>query len=147
MGKKIWFWVFALLVLGGGASQAATMVSVTADSINMYAGPGDNFPVLWSLGVGFPLRALEEQGDWYRVEDFEGAAGWVRKKLVGREAHVIVKGEKANIRSGPSDRYKLLGVANRGVVLQTLKVKGNWVKVKHAGGVTGWVSLNLLWGL
>jgi SH3-like domain-containing protein len=146
MYNKILFWAFSLLMLAPGLAQASTMVSVSHDKSSLHSGPGDKHPVVWTLGVGFPLSAVEEQGDWYRVEDFEGATGWIRKKQVGREPHLIVKAAKANIRSGPSDRYKLIGTANRGVVFKTLKVKGNWVKVKHGKGLTGWVSRSLLWG-
>lgn len=147
MCKKIFIGVVSLVLLVCGSGQASTMVSVIADKSSMRSGPGDKYPVVWTLGVGFPLRALEEQDDWYKVDDFEGATGWIPKKLVGKEPHVIVKAEKANIRSGPSDRYKLVGTANRGVVFLTLKVKDNWVKVKHGKGLTGWVSRSQLWGL
>jgi len=147
MFKKILVWAFFFLLLASGLARASTMVSVTLDNSTLRSGPGDKFPVVWTLGAGFPLSALEEQEDWYKVVDFEGDSGWIRKKLVGREPHVIVKAEKADIRSGPSARYKLTGTANRGVVFQVLKVKGNWVKVKHGKGLTGWVGRNLLWGL
>ncbi len=147
MFNKILFWLFAMVLMVCGSAHASAMVSVKLDKSSLRSGPGEKFPVVWTLGAGFPLSALEEQEDWYKVVDFEGDSGWIRKKLVGKEPHVIVKAEKANIRSGPSDRYKLIGTANRGVVFQTLKVKNDWVKVKHGKGLTGWVSRSLLWGL
>lgn len=147
MFKKIFFGAFFLVLLITGVGQASTMVSVTVEDSSMRSGPGDKYPVVWTLGVGFPLSAVEEQGEWYKVEDFDGDTGWIRKKVVGRAPHVIVKAEKANVRSGPSDRYKLIGKAKRGVVFQNLKVKGNWVKVKHGKGLSGWISRSLLWGL
>lgn len=147
MFNKILFGVFSLVLLICGSAHGSAMVSVTLDNSSLRSGPGDKFPVVWTLGAGFPLSALEEQEDWYKVVDFEGDSGWIRKKLVGKDPHVIVKAEKANIRSGPSDRYKLIGTANRGVVFQTLKVKGDWVKIKHGKGLIGWVSRGLLWGL
>lgn len=146
MGKKILFWAFSLVLLASASAQALTMVSVAADNVNLRSGPGDKYPVVWTLNVGFPLSILEDQGDWCKVEDFEGDTGWIRKDLIERKPHMIVKAEKANVRSGPSDRYKLIGKANRGVVFQTLKVKEKWVQVKHGKGLTGWVSRSLLWG-
>lgn len=147
MFKNILFCGLFLLLLACGTARASTMVSVVVDKTDLHSGPGDKFPVTWTLGAGFPLSALEEQEDWYKVLDFEGDSGWIRKKLVGKEPHLIIKAEKANIRSGPSDRYRLIGKANRGVVFQILKVRDNWVKVKHGKGVTGWVSRSLVWGL
>jgi len=146
MGKKILFWALSLVLLVSASAQALTMVSVAADNVNLRSGPGEKYPVVWTLGVGFPLSVLEERGDWWRVEDFEGDTGWVSKDLIERKPHMIVKVEKANIRSGPSERYQLVGKANRGVVFQTLKVKDKWVQVKHGKGLTGWVSRSLLWG-
>lgn len=146
MLKKIVLWAVALVLLACIPAQALTMVSVAADNSNLRSGPGDRYPVVWVLDAGFPLSVLESAGDWYRVEDVDGDSGWIHQKLVAKAPHMIVKGETADIRSGPSERYRLLGRANRGVVFQTLKVKEKWVKVKHGKGLTGWVSRSLLWG-
>jgi SH3-like domain-containing protein len=146
MYKRVAVWLSLFLALAGGTAQAITMVSVNANNVNMRSGPGEKYAVLWELGTGFPLKVLDEQGDWYKVEDFEGDVGWIYKTLVGRDPHLIVKKKRVNMRSGPGDGYRVLGKANYGVVFKTLKVKDGWARVKHENGLTGWVSRTLLWG-
>lgn len=145
MFKKFVIGLF-FIVLTAANAQAISMVSVDGDSVNMRSGPGENYSVLWELGKGFPLKILGTKGAWTKVEDFEGDTGWVYSKLINREAHLIVKKKRINVRSGPSSSYRLVGKANYGVVFKTLKNGQNWVQVKHENGLTGWIRRDLLWG-
>jgi len=146
MCKRVAVWVVFFLVLGVGSARAFTMVSINADNVNMRSGPGDKYAVLWELGTGYPLKVLEHQGSWFKVEDFEGDEGWIYKTLVAREPHLIVKKRRVNMRSGPGDNYRVVGKANYGVVFKTLEVKNGWARVKHENGMIGWISRSLLWG-
>lgn len=135
--------IFVLLM---ASAVHAEMVSINRAKVNMRSGPGKNYSILWELGSGFPLRVRETKGNWIKVSDFEGDAGWVYKKLVSKKPHLIVKKKDVNIRSGPGEKYKIIGKANYGVVLRTLKRGKGWVKIKHENGLTGWVQRSLLWG-
>ena len=146
MYKKVLVWLSAFFILAGGTAQALTMVSISGNNVNMRSGPGEKFAVMWELGTGFPLKVLDEQSGWYKVEDFEGDVGWVFESLVNRDPHLIVKKKRVNMRSGPGDDYRVIGKAHYGVVFETLTVKEGWAKVKHENGLSGWVSRGLLWG-
>lgn len=103
--------VFLVLVFLVPITAAAKMVSVTGDNVNLRSGPGTKYSVKWKYGSGFPLKVLQEKGDWLKVEDFEGDSGWLYKKLTSRTGHMIVKvhkdqDTKINIRSGPGTKYK-----------------------------------------
>jgi len=136
----------ALLLLLPAPGRAATMVSIAAAKVNLRAGPGKHYPVLWELGAGYPLRVLGRRGNWLKVKDFEGDVGWVYRKLTNRRPHLVVKKRIINIRSGPGTTYKIVAKARRGVVFATLKRKGRWVKLKHETGLVGWARRDLLWG-
>jgi SH3-like domain-containing protein len=132
-------------------AAAITMVSVAGEKVNMRKGPSTKYAVKWELGKGFPLRVIGSQGNWLKVSDFESDVGWVYKKLVNRNPHLVVKVNKksqkrANIRSGPGTKYKIVGKAEYGVVFKTLQRGDGWVKVQHEQGLTGWVKRSLLWG-
>jgi len=135
--------VFLLLSV---AIAHAEMVSVARAKVNMRSGPGTSYAILWELGYGYPLKVIGKKGNWVKVSDFEGDSGWISRNLVSHKAHFIVKKERVNIRSGPGKKYRIVGQANYGVVLRTLKRGKNWVKVKHENGLTGWVKRGLLWG-
>ncbi len=138
--------LFLLLAILAPWPALAAMVSIAADKVNLRAGPGKHYPVLWELGAGYPLRVLGRRGNWLKVKDFEGDVGWVYKTLTNRRPHLVVKKRLINVRNGPGTRYKIVAKAKRGVVFATLKRKGRWVKIKHETGITGWARRDLLWG-
>ena len=150
-----WLLIFFLLLFMSWAlcGQAAgiTMVSVAGEKVNLRKGPSTQYPIVWELGKGFPLRVVGSKGNWLKVSDFESDVGWIYKKLVSRKPHLIVKSNKnskarINIRSGPGTKYKVVGKAEYGVVFETLQRGNGWVKVRHETGLTGWVKRSLLWG-
>ena len=115
------------------------MVSVAGEKVNLRKGPSTQYPIIWELGKGFPLRVISSQGNWLKVSDFESDVGWVYKNLVSRKPHLIVKTNKnskarINVRSGPGTKYKVVGQAEYGVVFETMQ-RGD-----------GWVKRSLLWG-
>lgn len=142
--KQLFLTLCALLTLVAVAE--AKMVSVTGEKVNLRSTPSVKAPILWEYGKGFPLQIIASQGNWYKVRDYENDVGWVYKKLVGRQPHLIVKKKKINIRSGPGSKYKLLGQANYGVVFKTLAQQPGWAKIQHQNGLTGWVRRDLVWG-
>lgn len=136
---------FAFLLLFATAASAG-MVSIDRAKVHLRSGPGQKYALLWEVGQGFPLKVIGSKGNWYRVTDFENDISWVYKPLVAKKPHMIVKGQRVNIRSGPGDNRALVGKANHGVVLRTLKHSRGWVQVRHEDGLTGWVRRDLLWG-
>lgn len=129
-----------------GAAQAARMVSICAGTVNMRAGPGTSSEVRWELGRHYPLQVLKQRGAWLKVRDFEGDVGWVSAKLTCKTPYMIVKGARANIRSGPGIQYRRLGKLEYGEVLKTLEKRGRWVRVRYGRSGAGWVARSLLWG-
>jgi len=152
MSKKIrLFFVILIFALVVPITATAKMVSVTGDNVNLRSGPGTKYSVKWKYGSGFPLKVVQEKGDWLKVEDFEGDTGWLYKKLTSRTGHMIVKvhknqDTKINIRSGPGTKYKIVGKAYYGVVFKTIKQQSGWAHVKHDTGLEGWIKRSLLWG-
>lgn len=128
------------------SAQAREMVSIEGKIVNMRSGPGTGSQILWELEQGYPLQVLKRKGDWLQVRDFENDKGWVARQLTGSTPHHIVKVRIANIRSGPSTRFKVVGQSERYDLLLTRGSNAGWVKVQRDDGVKGWVSKKLLWG-
>lgn len=128
------------------AAQAREMVSVDRAEINLRQGPGTSHDSDWLLSKGFPLEVIGRQGDWLHVSDFEKDSGWVYAPLTGKTAHYVVRVKVANMRSGPGTNNRVIGKAVYGDVLLTLGHQGDWANVRSAGGTTGWIAQNLLWG-
>ena len=135
-----------VLATSAQAAPPRNMVSVAKPEINLRAGAGTRHPALFTVGRGFPLEVIGRSGNWLKVRDFERDTGWVHRPLVGKTPHHIVKSPRANIRSAPSTRSRVLGTAENGEVLRTLERRSEWVKVQQDGGPRGWVAGRLLWG-
>ncbi|MDD5759256.1 MAG: SH3 domain-containing protein [Desulfobulbaceae bacterium] len=133
------------ILLATTVSHAA-MVSIRGQQVNMRSGPGTNYPVLWELGAGFPLRTIKQQGKWLQVKDFEGDTGWVFKRLTSKTPTVIVTRKIVNIRSGPSTKKSIVGKAEYGTVLKVVTQNKGWVKIQQQGRHVGWIRKNLVWG-
>ena len=141
------FFLFPALVLfGAPLVHAAQYVSVARSEINMRSGPGTGHAALWRLSRGYPLSVIGKKGGWLKVRDFENDRGWVLGSLTDRTPHRVVKVRVANLRRGPQPRARIVFKAQQGDVLRTLERRGDWVKVKHEGGVTGWIARRLTWG-
>lgn len=127
------------------AAQAAEFVSVKKDGVNVRSGPDTNSEVLWEIFKGFPLQVMERKGEWAHTVDFEGDKGWVYAPLLANSHTVIVKVDTANLRGGPGENYEIIATVKYGVVFQPLDTKGDWIKVKHEDGTTGWIFKTLVW--
>lgn len=126
---------------------AAGMVSIGVGQANMRDGPGMRHAILYELGRYYPLQVLARSGSWLKVRDFEGDIGWVHRKVTRRTPFLIVKHERANVRSGPGTRHRIVARLEYGEVMQRLDRQGRWVQVRLPDhGKTGWVARSLLWG-
>jgi SH3-like domain-containing protein len=55
---------------------------VKGKSLNLRQGPGTEHGVVAELGQGELLKTLEKRDEWVRVERYDGATGWVARRLV-----------------------------------------------------------------
>ena len=131
------------MLLAGTAS--AERLAVSAPVANIRSGPGTNHNVLWKVEKYFPIRIIEQSGEWYHFEDFEGDKGWVHKSLVSKISAVITKNDACNIRSGPGTDSKIIFTVEKGIPFKVLESKGSWIRIEHADGDTGWIHKSLIW--
>jgi uncharacterized protein YgiM (DUF1202 family) len=148
--RRLSAFLLALLLLVSSivpmAAHAREMVSAARKEINMRTGPGPRHEIAWAVSRGYPLEVLGRKGRWLRVRDFENDRGWVLRSRTGRMPHYIVTARVANLRGKPGTGARVVGKARYGDVLRTLERRGDWVKVRHERGTTGWVARRLVWG-
>ncbi len=142
---KILFSIALIIVLSTVCAHAAEYMSVKKDGVNIRSGPDTKKEVRWEVFKNFPLKVLKHQGKWMQVQDFEGDNGWIFATLLTKQKSVIVKVKSANLRIGPGKNYESVASVKYGVVFKPLKKEGDWVKVKHEDGTTGWVFKTLIW--
>lgn len=135
----------AALFLLASTAIADEYASVVKDGANIRSGPNTSSEILWTVFKGFPLQVISRQDKWAEVVDFEGDKGWIATFLLSDQKTVIVKGDSVNMRVGAGIDYEIMAEVKHGVVFKPLETEGEWLKVQHADGTTGWIASRLLW--
>ncbi|MFH7325019.1 SH3 domain-containing protein [Desulfurivibrio sp. C05AmB] len=135
----------SLLLLSLPATAAAEYVSIQRDKVNIRSGPSTDHAIVWEVFRGFPLQILERRGEWARVSDFENDQGWIYIPLVSNTKTLIVRVNTANMRGGPGTNHEVIASVRYGVIFEPLERRGDWIRVRHSDGATGWISASLLW--
>jgi SH3-like domain-containing protein len=136
--------LIGLIVLAANPAVAERL-AIKSDIANIRSGPGTDTEVLWQVEKYYPITVLQKQGDWYLFKDFEGDEGWIHKSLVAPLDTVVVKKDNCNVRSGPGTDKEIRFVAERGIPFKVIERQGDWVRIQHADGDTGWIHKNLTW--
>ncbi len=73
--------------------------SLQSSEVNMRAGPGETYPIMWTYQrAGLPVEIIEEFDIWRRIRDHDGVVGWVKSTLLVGKRHVIVRDEQRPLR-------------------------------------------------
>lgn len=129
-----------------GLGQAATF-SVTVETAKVMSNPvtAGGYVVVEAPRY-YPLITNGEEGEFYKVSDFQGRNGWILKAHVDHVPGVVVVVPTANVREKPSTTTRIMFRANKGVTFKVLEEAGQWFKVEHEGGKQGWIAKSLTWG-
>lgn len=142
---RIIFAVAAMIFLCCSTAHAEEYVSVIKDGVNIRSGPGTDQEILWEVFKGFPLKVIRKQNSWTEVMDFEGDTGWIYGPLLSNQANLIVKVDTANMRVGAGKDYEIVASVKYGVVFTPIEKDGDWIRVRHDDGTSGWIYAQLLW--
>ncbi|MCE6961401.1 hypothetical protein LAZ40_20440 [Cereibacter sphaeroides] len=122
-------------------------VSLKTSEGNARRGPGLTHRIDWVFTrAGMPLRVTAEYEHWRRVEDFEGAGGWVHYSLLSGVRSAMVVAEMADLHEDPASGSPVTLHAERGVIVRLLECQTDWCRIA-AEGNKGWVIKTALWGV
>lgn len=122
-------------------------VSLKGDEGNARRGPGLTHRIDWVFTrPGMPLMITAEHDNWRRVEDRDGAGGWVHYSLLSGVRSVIVTLDMAEFRDQPDAAAQVVAQAEMGVIGRILECDADWCRIS-ADGEKGWVAKASLWGV
>jgi SH3-like domain-containing protein len=125
----------------------AEIVTVTAPTAEVLNSPSPTISqTILQAPRFYPLSIQGEKDGYYRVRDYQGLTGWIKKSQVDNTMGVVVEVARVNVRKGPGTKHPVVFKAYRGVTFQVLDEQGGWLEVKHESGKRGWVSKPLTWG-
>ena len=122
-------------------------VSLKGGEGNARRGPSLSHRIDWVFRhAGMPLRVVAEFGHWRRVEDRDGAGGWVHYSLLSGVRTVIVEQDMTELLSRPDPKGDVVARAEAGAILRLGECQPDWCRVS-GGGQRGWVPKTTLWGV
>ncbi len=123
-------------------------VSLRTDPINMRTGPGVRYPVDWVyVRRGLPVEVVAEFDTWRRINDPDGADGWIHTSMLSARRTAVVSGGLRPLRRTSEDEGDLLARVEPGVVVNVQRCPtGSYCRVE-VSGVQGWIRRDHLWGV
>ncbi|NJM34610.1 MAG: hypothetical protein HC850_07740 [Rhodomicrobium sp.] len=126
-------------------------VSLKADEVNVRRGPGWDHGVAWVFRrAGLPVEVIAEFDVWRQVRDSEGATGWVLGTLLSGRRTVLAapwleKGSLIELYASASKSSQVTAKLTPGVLGDVDSCDAAWCEIT-AGGVSGYIAQDLVWG-
>ncbi len=122
-------------------------VSLKTDSGNVRRGPSLSHKIDWVFKRrNMPLEVTAEYGHWRRVQDKDGAGGWVHYALLSGARMVIVEQDLLPLYVKPDAETKVNAYAEAGVVARLGSCSEVWCYIS-SDGYKGWADKTALWGV
>jgi SH3-like domain-containing protein len=124
--------------------------SLKTDEVNMRAGPGEQYPVLWQYQRrDLPIKIEREFDKWRLVEDMDGIKGWMHEATLTSHRDFVVNGTAdVALRAQASDTAEAVAILKPGVIgrLRACDARGAWCEVQ-VQSYQGFVRRSDIWGL
>ena len=122
-------------------------VSLKASEGNVRRGPSLTHRIDWVFKRrNMPLQIVAEHGHWRRVEDRDGAGGWVHYTLLSGVRTALIEQDMAPIHKVAEDGSPVQAYLEAGVIARLGKCTDTWCRVT-AEGSKGWIKRSAFWGL
>lgn len=122
-------------------------VSLKGSEGNARRGPSLSHRIDWVFKhSGMPLRVTAEYGNWRRVEDRDGAGGWVHYSLISGVRMAIIDEDMTELKARPDPAAGATALAQSGAIVRLGECTLDWCDVS-AGGEDGWVLKDAIWGV
>ena len=125
--------------------------SLRADAVNMRAGPGEQYPILWVFKrQGMPIEIEREYDVWRLVAAPDGTRGWVHQAtLIGARTFFVPAGSPAlTLRARPDDTAGPRAILKPEVIgrFTACNAGSPWCRVT-VHGIDGFLQRSAIWGL
>jgi SH3-like domain-containing protein len=152
--------VTAALVIAGlvtgttpafAAKKTPYWASLNASEVMMRKGPGRNFPAEWLYKrKGLPVKVVKtykaQHAEWRRIQDPDGAEGWVQANLLTETRAALVIGDVRPLRDKPVADAAIVWRAEPGVVGKVSQCAKGWC-LFDARGRAGYIEVAHLFGV
>ncbi|MBU6206607.1 MAG: hypothetical protein KGQ42_02845 [Alphaproteobacteria bacterium] len=126
----------------------AYWASIAVTRAMMRAGPGRSFPALWEYRrQDLPVKVVQTYQDWRKVDDPDGASGWLQAHLLSPVRTAIVRGgEPRELHQTPDADAPVNWRVEAGVVGRISQCNVGWCRF-DVHGRNGYIQIIELWGV
>uniref|UniRef100_UPI0035B41990 SH3 domain-containing protein n=1 Tax=Paenirhodobacter enshiensis TaxID=1105367 RepID=UPI0035B41990 len=122
-------------------------VSLKGSDGNARRGPSLSHRIDWVFKhAGMPLKVTAEFGNWRRIEDRDGAGGWIHYTLLSGVRTVVFEDDHTELHSRPDDKAPVTAYAEAGAIAKLGKCSVEWCDVSSKDA-DGWVRKTKVWGV
>ena len=122
-------------------------VSLKGGEGNARRGPSLSHRIDWVFRhPGMPLLVVAEFGHWRRVEDQDGAGGWVHYSLLSGVRTAIIRNDMTQLHARADEQSSVVARAETGAIVRLHECGAEWCRVS-GGGEKGWVRKTEIWGV
>lgn len=150
MIKPILAAAIAMLISTEAAAQDKALpywVSIVPNQARIRTGPGRNFPAIWQYQrAGLPVKVVATFPSWRKIQDPDGAQGWMQSNMLSEIRTGMVRGDVAPMRARPNSGAAIVWRAAPGVVGRLHKCREGWCDF-DVKGRRGWIEAAHLWGV
>lgn len=123
--------------------------SIDEPEARMRTGPSTEYPTMWIYKrERLPIKILARYKAWRKVEDPDGAQGWMHARLLSATQTAIVLGEEGQpqaLRSNPQADAKIIWRVEPGAVGKITQCENDWC-LFDVTGRRGYIDGDLIWG-
>lgn len=138
--------VIGVMLVSANAA-ALEFRSVTEPAAILYDAPSTKGQKLFILSEGYPVEVVVKVNGWTKVRDDTGEFAWIENSHLSERQTVMVKVASAEARQAANENSAVVFTAEKNVSLELVDVAAGWARVRHKDGATGFIKVNLLWGL
>lgn len=121
-------------------------VSIGSDRANVRTGPGERYPIDWVfVKKDVPVKVVAEYGRWRKIEDADGAQGWVYGALLSGRRYALVIGGQRTVYVEPDASTNPVFFADAGVMGRLESCRHDWCEI-DVKGYKGWIPKTQIWG-
>ena len=148
MSAREWLWLCSVLWAAGTPAGAAEFRAVADHAAVLYDAPSVKAKKLHILGRNYPVEVVVVVEGWTKIRDASGELSWIEAKNLTDRRTLMVTARLADVRQAADDKSPLVFQAEQNVLLDLVDLTGTgWARVTHRDGQSGYIRLNLVWGL
>ncbi|MCT4575594.1 MAG: SH3 domain-containing protein [Alphaproteobacteria bacterium] len=142
----IFIFSFSVFLNSFALDKSAKWCSLKSNTVNVRTGPGKRYPIKWVYKrARMPMKVIAIYDSWIKVEDIEGAQGWLHPTMVSGRKSFIVSDKEVFLNKNANKESRHIAKLEKGVIGFVDECFKDVCKI-DVDGWEGFVPQSSIWG-